>query len=324
MGLATASTHLASYALPIVSFIFVCPPFATLHAAEHKPGDTREDNELKMALAWCPPGTFLMGSPGTEEDSFPDTGEKPQVKVTLSNGFWIGTCEVTQRQWRHLMNTEPWTEHKDVKKGALVRKGPEYPAVCITYSGEDSVREFCQKFTLLELRSKRLLPDEEYRLPTEAEWEYACRAGTTTRYSFGNDPDDGDKYAWWGELLTKINGKSVERGLHPVGQKRKNKWGIYDLHGNAAEWCSDLVDTSNLVKWGRLPGGTDPHVTNVPLPPFQTSRIIRGGDSTALPADCRCAARGAVGHRDFDKDPLSMTTLGFRIVRGKLTKAKTE
>ena len=140
------------------------------------------------------------------------------IKIPNKN-YSIGETTVTQKQWREVMDTEPWKGEK------YVMEGDDYPAVYVSW---DDAVEFCKK-----------LSDKEgkvYRLPTEVEWEYACRAGTTTAYHFGNDAADLDKYAWFYK-----NTKS-EIYAHRVAQKLPNKFNLYDMHGNVWELCYDGYD----------------------------------------------------------------------------------
>lgn len=143
--------------------------------------------------------------------------------------YQIGETTVTQSQWREVMGTEPW-------KGQLyVMEGEDYPAVYVSWN--DAV-EFCKKLSDIEGKA--------YRLPTEAEWEFACRAGTTTSYHFGDDAAELGKYAWFFENTWNID----EKYSHPVAKKQPNQFGLYDMHGNVWEWCSELHDEYNHVLRG--------------------------------------------------------------------------
>ncbi|MHB1307972.1 MAG: formylglycine-generating enzyme family protein [Limisphaerales bacterium] len=138
--------------------------------------------------------------------------------VTISRDFWLGKYEVTQAEYAALMTNNP-SHFKD---------RPEAPVEKVRYLDATA---YCSALTRIERQAGRLPPGYEYRLPTEAEWEYACRAGTTNRFSFGETPDDADQYAWTWE--------NSEGSTHPVGQKRPNPWGLHDIHGNVWEWCLD-------------------------------------------------------------------------------------
>ena len=161
-----------------------------------------------------------MGSPKDETNRFDD---EEQVAVTLTQPFGLGKYEVTQGQWKSVMGTEPWEGQSSVQIGE------DNPA---TYVSWDDATEFCKKLT------QRESTGEEYRLPTEAEWEYACRAGTTTAYSFGDDEKQLGEYAWFNGNALDVD----EKYAHAVGLKKPNPWGLHDMHGNVAEWCSDWYD----------------------------------------------------------------------------------
>ena len=209
-------------------------------------GAVRNDNFLQMMLAWAPPGRFVMGL--VRPNHYVPNHEQP-VEVEHTRGFWIAHTEITQSQWQRVMQTTPW-------KGKFnVVSGDNYPAVYVSWN---RAREFCERLTRSEHTAGRLKGNWEYSLPTEAEWEYACRAGSKTLYSFGDNEDDLDKYAWWS------NNTKAERFAHKVGRKLPNKWGLYDMHGNAREWCIDgFVET--------LPGQRDPVIV------AEETRIVRGG-----------------------------------------------
>jgi len=164
-------------------------------------------NGVTMKLVLIRPGTFVMGSPGSEQGHKADEG--PQHQVTISKPFYMGVTEVTQAQYEAVMGTN----HSQFK-------GPTNPAENVSW--EDAV-DFCRK--LSEKTGKTV------RLPTEAEWEYACRAGSKTRFSFGDSESVLGNYAWY-----KSNSGN---NTHPVGQKKPNPWGLYDMLGNVAEWCAD-------------------------------------------------------------------------------------
>ena len=155
----------------------------------------------------------------TKEEYFKH--EFPQHEVRISDGFWMSQTEVTQGQYNSVMNAQPWSGK------AYVREDANNPAVYVSW---DDAVEFCRKLSQQEGRT--------YRLPTEAEWEYACRAGTTTRFSFGDSDSSFGDYAWFDGNADKV-GRDY---AHPAGQKIPNLWGLYDMHGNVFEWCSDYYD----------------------------------------------------------------------------------
>jgi len=254
-------------------------------------GESRTLNApLGLKLIWCPPGSFRMGSP------FNEPGRKSherQVDVTLTQGFWLGGTEVTQGQWRAVMGTSPW------KGQSHTREGDYFPA---SYVNWWDAMAFCQNLTEEERRAGRLSLDQEYTLPTEAQWEYACRAGSTALYSFGNNPDRLGEYAWFHKNTWDVG----ERYAHPVGAKQANVWGLHDMHGNVREWCLD--------SWSNdLPGGRDPLVYSVP------DGVHRGGSWYTSALMCRSAMRYK------DGNGYRMDNLGFRVAlcSPQLTTART-
>ncbi len=237
-----------------------------------------------IVFHWCPPGTFQMGTPKTIDTSSSNEG---QVNVTLTSGFWIAETEVTQGQWQKLMGTTPW------KGGKFAKEGDEYPANYLHY---DDAVAFCKEMTNQERDAKRLPAGWKYSLPTEAQWEYACRAGTKTKFSFGDDESKLSEYGWWGSDYGNGNAKG-EKYAHRVGQKNANPWGLKDMHGNVWEWCSDW--------YGDLSGGQDPTG-----PAASRNRILRGGAFSGFAADCRSARR--TGSRQPGSS--RSQTYGFRFV----------
>ncbi|MGE3315380.1 MAG: formylglycine-generating enzyme family protein, partial [Planctomycetaceae bacterium] len=172
-----------------------------------KTGEQRDDNQLQMKFVWIPPGKFLMGSPKDEAGRI--FNEEP-VAVTLSTGFWLGQHEVTQSEWFRLMKTRPWDG-----TNFEVAKGDDHPAIYVAW---EEATQFCQSLIQQERNAGRLPKGWKYVLPTEAQWEYACRAGTTTRYSFGNDVSKLDEYAWYSGNTIDMNDKYI----HQVGRKKPN------------------------------------------------------------------------------------------------------
>ncbi len=258
-------------------------------------GEVRLFTDLNVPMCWCPAGSFVMGSPLSEPDR--DDDDESQVNVTLSQGFWLGQSEVTQGQWSSVMQSEPWSG-KD-----YVQSGWTYPAVYVSHGlsadgtvEADSAVEFCRRLTSRERSAGRLPDGWQYTLPTEAQWEYACRASTdatadTTPYSFVGGAERLGDYAWY-----NANASSVEQEYaHAVMQKRPNAWGLHDMHGNVWEWCQDTYNVA-------LPGGRDPVVLSA-----VSFRVVRGGSWYLSAWDCRSANRGGFdpSFRCFD--------LGFRL-----------
>jgi formylglycine-generating enzyme required for sulfatase activity len=217
-------------------------------------------NSIGMKLVLIPKGTFMMGSPIEEEGR--NRGEE-QHQVTIGKDYYLGVTEVTQGQYEKVMGTNPSYFQKRV-----IRKSDSsmYPVESVSW--EDAV-EFCKKLSDLAEEKKA---DRVYRLPTEAEWEYACRAGSKAAYSFGANSKTLDYYAWFGE--------NSGNQTHPVGEKKANAWGLYDMHGNVYEWCSDW--------FGEYPKGA---VSDPSGPKGGTLRVYRGGGWHLEAARCRSASR---------------------------------
>ncbi|MFY0563815.1 formylglycine-generating enzyme family protein [Archangium lansingense] len=197
-------------------------------------GDAREI--LGVKLRWCPAGTFIMGSPPGEPERRP--GED-QVEVMISKGFWMGQYEVTQGEWARVMGAFPAEFN--------VGQGDDFPMYRVTYF---EVEDFSRRLTELAHASGELPADWEFRLPTEAQWEYAARAGTTTPTSFGTSLSSTQANFQGRPYNGGAPGPSINQTT-PVGSYPPNPWGLYDLYGNVNEWCRDWVHE-------QLPGGVDP------------------------------------------------------------------
>jgi formylglycine-generating enzyme required for sulfatase activity len=232
-------------------------------------------------MVWIKEGSFEMGNPDSEVGRSGNEG--PRTSVTISRGFWMGIHEVTQAQYKAVIGSNPSSFSDDTS----------HPVERVSWNNAVA---YCTALTTSERVAGNCPEDWSYRLPTEAEWEYACRAGTATRFSYGDDLDYTllTNYAWYGG-----NGGNSEDKTHPVGQKVPNSWGLYDMHGNVWEWCQDSWDGSN-----NYPGGstTDPLVTT------GLNRVFRGGAWSSFAGHARCANRNYILPR------FAYSGRGFRVV----------
>jgi formylglycine-generating enzyme required for sulfatase activity len=224
----------------------------------------------KIEFVLIPAGDFQMGSSETErewaakrmeandEDWAIETvpAESPQHNVKISQPFYLGKFEVTQAQWLAVMDSNP-----------SLLKSPDNPVEQVSW---DSIQAFLAKLN-------KAFAEERvaFRLPTEAQWEYACRAGTTTAFSFGDDPESLSQYAWSQDNAGKKS--------HPVGQLKPNAWGLFDMHGNVWEWCAD---------WYAEDYYAESPATDPTGPATGSSCIFRGGGLVSHPEVCRSAYRG--------------------------------
>ena len=253
-------------------------------------GDTRDIETIR--LCWCPPGRFVMGSPHDEPERRP--GED-QVEVALTRGFWMAQNETTQGQWKRILGGLP---------GPLTAElpaGDDLPVGNVNFAEAEA---FCRELTRRN-RSGPLADEWEFRLPTEAQWEYACRAGTTTATAFGNKLSSrqanfkGKPYNGGGP------GPSLGRAAR-VGSYPPNAWGLHDMHGNTFEWCRDWYHL-------RLPGGADPDLHLAMNSATRSehgdiSRVRRGGCWADEGWPCRSAFRAR-----FEPDR-RYDHIGFRAV----------
>ncbi len=226
-------------------------------------------NSIGMEFVLIEPGTFEMGSPATEPGRDDD---ETRHRVTLSQPFYLGKYEVTQEQWQAVMGSNP---------SNFDECGRTCPVERVSWQ---DAQGFIEELNLQEGVSV-------YRLPTEAEWEYGARAGTQTTYHFGNAANRLGQYGWYDE-------NSGGRTTHPVGQKRPNAWGLFDMHGNVWEWVADW--------YGAYPRSA---VTDPRGPRTGASRVNRGGSWSSNARHCRAASRSndAPGDRYLN--------LGFRLAR---------
>lgn len=225
-------------------------------------------------MVWIPPGTFQMGTPASDPGKTPD--ELPRLTVTLTRGFWISRHEVTQSEYQNLMCTNLSSFAGDLN----------CPAERVSWN---DAMEYFSRLAQQERRAGRLPDTHTYRLPSEAEWEYAARAGTTNWFSFGDDPSLLGSYAWY-----NANSSAT---THPVGGRLPNPWGLADIHGNVFEWCWDWISSAPNEPATDLLGSTN-----------GAYRAIRGGAWSFPATYCRSSWR--MGY-----PPGARTSnVGFRIV----------
>lgn len=238
---------------------------------------------VDLRLVRIPAGSFTMGSPATELGH--GRLEAPLTQVRISYDFWIGQYEVTQAQYEAVVGENPSRY-----------RGADRPVDSVTFQ---DARAFCTALTERERAANRLLADEVYRLPTEPEWEYACRAGSQTAFAYGDDPADFDRFGW----------ADVLNGSHPVGLKLPNAWGIFDMHGNVGEWTwgAPWPHPGGSVEDPRRRAGARYKMDPVYWPQARVL-TVRGGSWSVMPIACRSAMR-----MGFDSQA-RYTFIGFRVV----------
>ncbi|HIA46990.1 MAG TPA: formylglycine-generating enzyme family protein [Candidatus Hydrogenedentes bacterium] len=217
----------------------------------HRTGEVREFDG--MEFVWIPKGSFTMGSPNSEDKR---KDNERQHKVTLTNGFWLGKYEVTQAEWKSVMGNSP-----------------------SSFSGSNNPVEQVSWDDIQGYLSKK---GSEYRLPTEAEWEYACRAGTTTATHYGNSLSSSQANFYGNSPYGGASKGAYRKKTTSVGSFKPNAWGLYDMHGNVWEWCSDW--------YGDYSSGS---VTGPTGASSGSSRVLRGGSWYNSGYDCRSANRSS-------------------------------
>jgi sulfatase modifying factor 1 len=235
--------------------------------------ETREIEGIRFCR--CPAGRFMMGSPPSEPGRRDD---EAQVEVTIAQPFWMAATETTQGQWRRIAGAFPGQAPSEA-----FGLGDDVPVYWVTYADAEA---FCAALTARARASAAIEPGWAFRLPTEAQWEYACRAGTTTAFAYG-------------DTLTKAQaniGPEIPEGARPTpgagralsaGRYAPNAWGLYDMHGSEFEWCRDWYHA-------RLPGGVDPDLSGIKGEPNRDgtySRVRRGGAWNDPSRFCRSALR---------------------------------
>ena len=258
-------------------------PVVSTEVSQRSAGDTHIimlPGNVPLEMVWIPPGSFMMGSPDDEQDR--DDDESPQHKVTFAKGFWMGKYPITQAQWQAVMEKNP-----------AYFKGLNKPVESVSWNDIRMTRYFGLRPGFLG-KLNATCTGYNFRLPSEAEWEYAYRAGTTTRFYWGDDPEytEIDDYAWYED--------NSDEKTHDVGLKQPNAWGLYDMAGNVDEWCEDDWHDD----YHGAPSDGSAWLRSLRL----GSRMIRGGSWYYYPEECRAAFRYSVypGTRYDDT--------GFRVV----------
>jgi formylglycine-generating enzyme required for sulfatase activity len=270
-------------------------PIVTTTFDGTKSGDARTIAGIR--LCWCPPGSFTMGCPRDEPERRPGDD---QASVTLSRGFWMAKYEATQGEWKRIVGKLPG------ELTAELPAGDDYPVGNVNFAEAEA---FCAQLTEQAHQSKELPADWEFRLPTEAQWEYACRAGTTTATSFGASLSSKQANFQGKPYNGGEQGPSLKKA-NKVGSYPANAWGLCDMHGNIYEWCRDWYHA-------KLPGGTDPDLYEARSTASKSehgdiSRSRRGGCWSDDGWACRTAFR-----LRFEPDR-RYDHIGFRVLAVKV------
>lgn len=278
--------------------------------------------DVTFQMTFIPGGTFTMGSPGDEENREEDEGPQFEVKV---DSFWMGTYEVSFQEYRIFREKEldQPAEGQEWDADAITRPSPPYEDPTFGMGKEHVPAVSMTQFAALQYC--KWLSEKTgvfYRLPTEAEWEYACRAGTTTAYSYGDDTDMIDDYAWH-------YGNSSEK-YQELGQKKPNPWGLYDMHGNVSEWTLDQYQKDAYATMAKeMTDEINPWIRPTALHP----RTVRGGSWDDSVEEHRCASRISSSFKWKERDPqipksywwnTDSPFVGFRLVRPAKQPSKEE
>jgi formylglycine-generating enzyme required for sulfatase activity len=245
---------------------------------EDPPGQLTVDlgGGVKLEMVLIPAGEFMMGCPSSDQDAV--DAEKPQHRVRITRPFYLGKYPVTQEQWDAVMGGQATTGDDHHFKGL------KNPVDTVSWQN-------CQEF-LEQLNRRPGNPGEKFQLPTEAQWEYACRAGSSTKYCYGDEESRLGEYAWYDD--------NSEHKTHPVGEKKPNAWGLYDVHGNIWQWCEDRFGGGYYAK---------SPVDDPPGPAAGSDRALRGGAWGSYARSCRSSSRLALTPMYRDEN------LGFRVAR---------
>jgi formylglycine-generating enzyme len=273
-----------------------------LLAAGVKPVGPVRTNSLGMELVLLPPGVFNMGSSKREKGHRSDEN---QVAVTLTRGFWIGKYPVTQGQWTQLMGST--VREQGARSAAPSRYPGEGPNFPMYYVSHTDASEFCRRLTEQERSASQLMPDWEYRLPTEAQWEYACRAGTESATPFGDSLSDHQANFNGKEAYNAPKGKWLGQTTE-VGSYPANGWGLHDMLGNVVEWCRDWY--AEKRKGGIDPKGSDGAGRVLRNGDIMDAglKVLRGGCYQTPGVACRSASRS------WSEPGFSDNLGGFRVV----------
>jgi formylglycine-generating enzyme required for sulfatase activity len=264
------------------------PPVSPTAVPDEKPLAEEITNSIGMKLKLIPAGRFVMGSPIHEKDRSDD---EAQHTVEITRRFYLGVYPVTKGQFGAFVKDAGYQTQNEKSAlgppfGPWQRPFADYvptdddPVVCVSWN--EAVK-FCEWLSKKEKKT--------YELPTEAQWEYACRAGTTTAYSFGDDPKDLGDFGWF---FDNSGGHT-----HPVSGKKPNPWGLYDMHGGIFQWCTDFYDKGY---YGKGPAKDPQNLDKA------DSRVVRGGCWHAISRLCRSA------NRNWSKQDVSTYDFGFRVV----------
>jgi formylglycine-generating enzyme required for sulfatase activity len=301
--------------------VFIVGLFAGIAATQSPPpvqsyAETIPGTKVVIDMVAIPAGSFVMGSPDGEPGRKPDEGPRHTVQLAA---FWMSKCEIPWDAYDLYWKEEALPEAgkppaPQFGPDAVTRPTPPYSDETFGHAREGHP---CLGMThhaaMMFCRWLARKTGKAYRLPTEAEWEYACRAGSTTAYTFGDDATQLPEYAWFKDNATDTT--------HPLGSKKPNAWGLHDMHGNVAEWCLDHFSSADYAAWP-----ADKLLVRPVRKPTEVkfSHVVRGGSWVDGPAACRSAARRGSDRTWFRQDPQRPQSIwwmtdadfvGFRIVR---------